>query len=88
MSQGDEENDDGSPSLETVSAVVTPRESLGVSLTAETPRENIEVIVDSECAAYIGRVSDLADKYWNGSKSLVKNQRFKSQFIHVLLFLI
>ena len=25
------------------------------------------------------RVSDLVDKYWNGSKSLLKNIRFKSQ---------
>ena len=26
------------------------------------------------------RVSDLVDKYWNGSKSLLKNIRFKSQY--------
>ena len=27
----------------------------------------------------IGRISELVDKYWNGSKSLLKNVRFKSK---------
>src|SRR6218665_3412347 len=31
-------------------------------------------------AVFISRISDLADKYWNGAKSLVKNERFKSEW--------
>jgi len=33
----------------------------------------------SQDADFVLRFSELADRYWNGSKSLLRNQRFKSQ---------
>jgi hypothetical protein len=32
-----------------------------------------------EYESFISKFSELADKYWNGSKSLLKNKRFKSE---------
>ena len=36
------------------------------------------VHVPGDVGEVIGHVSDLVDKYWNGSKSLLKSVRFKS----------
>jgi len=37
---------------------------------------------NSHDADLLLRFSELADRYWNGSKSLLKNQQFKSQHHH------
>ena len=34
---------------------------------------------NNEHSGFINKFSELADKYWNGSKSLLKNKRFKSE---------
>ena len=42
----------------------------------------------SQDADLLLRFSELADKYWNGSKSLLKNQRFKSWHYITLIIII
>jgi hypothetical protein len=38
-----------------------------------------ELVMPQEYESVIIKFSELADKYWNGSKSLLKNKRFKSE---------
>ena len=40
---------------------------------------------EEDCSTFIVRVSELVDKYWNGSKSLLKNQRFKCKRLPLIL---
>lgn len=35
-----------------------------------------KVVINDEYQHYINAISGMADKYWNGNQSLLKNQRF------------
>ena len=38
--------------------------------------------VAGEYARFISTISNMVDKYWNGNRSLLRNQRFKSESFH------
>ena len=54
-----------------------PPEGTTDTLTAGDKYHDEDEPLSGEFGEFIHRVSDLVDKYWNGSKSLMKNPRFK-----------
>ena len=66
--------------------VVKPAMASSTSETDDSIVSQLEPQLDAETSSFIIRVSELADKYWNGSKSLLKNPRFKSKYYFVLMF--
>lgn len=38
-------------------------------------------MAQSDCESILATISELADRYWNGSKSLLKSERFKGNLL-------